>query len=97
MGRGQRLADWLYIPRPKQDEIRHNFPDVMEQKKQVINYWINTDPLAGWRRLITALDRIGETQLADLIRSNSESLTGSQVCSKLCLSIITHTFVVGEN
>ena len=73
------LANWLHIPQSKEDEIKHNLPDVMEQKKQMISYWMNTDPLAGWRRLITALDGMGETQLADLIRSNAEPLTGSQV------------------
>ena len=73
------LADRLHIPLSKQDEIKRNFPDELEQKKQMISYWINADPLAGWRRLITALDRMGETQLADLIRSNAEPLTGSPV------------------
>ena len=73
------LAYWLHVPQSKEDEIKQNFPDELEQKKQMISYWINTDPLAGWRRLITALDWIGETQLADLIRSNAEPLTGSQV------------------
>ena len=43
------LAGRLYIPRSKQDEIRRNFPDEMEQKRQAISYWINTDPLASWR------------------------------------------------
>ena len=73
------LAYWLCIPQSKEDEIKHNFSDVMEQKKQMISYWINTDPLAGWRTLITALDGMKETQLGDLIRSNAEPLTGSQV------------------
>ena len=73
---GLAMADRLYIPQSKQDEIKHNFSDELEQKKQMISYWINTDPLAGWRRLITALDCMEETQLADLIRSNAESLTG---------------------
>ena len=73
------LADFLRVPQSKQDEIKQNFPDELEQKKQMISYWINTDPLAGWRRLITVLDGMRETQLADLIRSNAEPLTGSQV------------------
>ena len=67
------LAARLCIPQSKEDEIKHNFPDELEQKKQMISYWINTDPLAGWRRLITALDWIRETHL---IRSNAEPLTG---------------------
>ena len=70
------LAGYLYIPESKQNEIRHYFPDEMDQKKQMIVYWINTDPLASWRRLITALDEIGETELADSIRSSAEPLTG---------------------
>ena len=70
------LADKLSIPRSKQDEIRHNFPDEMEQKRQAISYWINSDPLASWRRLITALDGMRETKVADSIRSNAEPLTG---------------------
>ena len=70
------LADCLYIPESKRDELRHNFPDEMEQKKQMIVYWINTDPLASWRRLIRALDRMGETELANFIRSNAEPLAG---------------------
>ena len=73
------LAVYLYIPESKQNEIRHNFPDKMDQKKQMIVYWINTDPLASWRRLITALDKIGETELADSIRSNAEPLTGIDI------------------
>ena len=76
------LTDWLCIPRLKEDEIKRNFPDRLEQKKQMISYWINTDPLAGWRRLITVLVQIRETQLADLIRSNAEPLTGIYIIVK---------------
>ena len=76
---GLSLAVYLYIPGSKQNEIRHNFPDEMDQKKQIIVYWINTDPLASWRRLITALDMIMETELADSMRSNAEPLTGMYV------------------
>ena len=71
------LRDWLYIPESKEEEIRHNFPDEMDQKKQSMTYWINTDPLASWRRLITVLDTIRETKVADSIRSNAEPLTGN--------------------
>ena len=74
------LAYWLCIPESKQDEIRRVFPDEMDQKKQAISYWINTDPLASWRRLITTLDMmIEETELADSIRSNAEPLTGTWI------------------
>ena len=71
------LVEWLYIPKSKEDMIRLNFPDEMDQKKQAMSFWINTDPLVSWRRLIRALDGIGETKLADSIRFNAEPLTGT--------------------
>ena len=71
------LRDYLYIHESKEEEIMQNFPDEMEQKKQSMTYWINTDPLASWRRLITELDRMEETKVADSIRSNAEPLTGN--------------------
>ena len=75
------LADGLSIPPSKQAEIRRNSPDEMEQKRQAISWWINTDPLASWRRLITALDDMEETKVADSIRSNAEPLTGIYKCT----------------
>ena len=79
LARPRPLVVYLCITESKQNEIRHNFPDEMDQKKQMIVYWINTDPLASWRRLITALDGMEETELADSIRSNAEPLTGIDV------------------
>ena len=77
----ESLTTWLFIPESKQEEIRHNYLDEVEQKKQAISYWINTDPLASWRRLITALDWVDEGQLADSIRHNAEPLTGKYMNS----------------
>ena len=71
------LRDYLYIPESKEEEIWQSFPDEMDHKKQSMTYWINTDPLASWRRLITALDDMGETKVADSTRSNAEPLTGN--------------------
>ena len=88
---GWRLAWNFYIPWSNWSEIMHSFSDEMEQKKQAIQYWMNCDPLAGWRRLITALDEMGETQLADSIISNAEPLTGSQVCSYQLPVHVSHT------
>ena len=75
------LTRWLYIPESKEKEIMATFPDEMDQKQQAISYWINTDPLASWRRLIIALDEMEETELADSIRSNVEPLTGMCIYS----------------
>ena len=70
------LGFWLYIPRSKREEVRQKFSDEMEQKKQLISDWINTDPLASWRRLIRTLDAMKETKMADSIRSYAEPLAG---------------------
>ena len=72
----ESLTRRLYIPKSKQEEIKANFPDELDQKKEAISYWINTDPLASWRRLIIVLDKMRETRLANSIRSNAEPLTG---------------------
>ena len=72
------LGFWLLIPPSKREEIRQKFPDEMEQKKQLISHWINTDPLASWRRLIWALDHMKQTKMADSIRSYAEPLTGKE-------------------
>ena len=75
------LTRYLCIPESKQKEIMATFPDEMDQKHQAISYWINTDPLASWRRLVIALDGVGETELADSIISNAEPLTGMCIYS----------------
>ena len=72
----RRLGHQLFIPQSKLKEIRQTFPDEMDQKKQAVLYWINTDPAASWRRLVQILDGIRETKLADSIRANAEPLTG---------------------
>ena len=77
------LGDWLHIPTSKRGEIRRNFPNTIDQKKQCIYYWMQKDPLATWRRLINALYRMGQTKLADSIKSNAEPLTGIQ-CNYTC-------------
>ena len=78
-GLGYRLS----IPRSKMTEITQNFPNTIDQKKQFIYYWMQKDPLATWRRLINTLYEVGETKLADSIRSNAEPLTGIQ-CNYTC-------------
>ena len=80
------LGYWLRIPRVKMTEIRRDFPNTIDQKKQCIYYWMQKDPLATWRRLIRALHKLRETKLADSIRSNAEPLTGIQ-CNYTCMML----------
>ena len=70
------LARWLYIPKSKQDEIRTTIQDETRQKEEAISYWISHDPLASWRRLITALERSTRIKLDRSILSKAEPLTG---------------------
>ena len=77
--KSESLANFLYIPESKQEEIRQKFTDEIKQKKQSISYLINTDPLAGWRRLIIALDRMKQFQLAESVRPNAEPLAGTSI------------------
>ena len=83
---GLGLGPWLRIPQSKMTEIKQNFPNTIDQKKQFIYYWMQKDPLATWRRLINALYGMRETKLADSIRSNAEPLTGIQ-CNYTCMML----------
>ena len=78
------LGAWLDIPHSKMTEIKQNFQNTIDQKKQCIYYWMQKDPLATWRRLINALYGMEEIKLADSIRSNAELLTGIQ-CNFTCI------------
>ena len=71
-----RLAVSLGVPTWKQDKIKKQFPDVPQQVKAYINYFMDRDPLASWRAVIVALDDIGERKAADAIRHLAEPITG---------------------
>ncbi|CAI8056152.1 hypothetical protein GBAR_LOCUS30592 [Geodia barretti] len=61
----------------------------MEQKKQLISHWINTDPMASWRRLIVALHTMKETKMADSIRSYAEPLTDDSLTPHTLLPAVS--------
>ena len=66
----------LYISKDKRTSIRETYSDPDEQKRQLILYWITTDPLASWRRLIRQLDEMSQSPVADTIRDYAEPLAG---------------------
>ena len=68
------LGNSLYIPEDKMREIQRVYSDPEEQKRQLILYWMATDPLASWRRLITHLDDMRQSPVADAIRDFAEPL-----------------------
>ena len=73
-GEDNGLGFNLYISAEKRKEIQQAYPDTEEQKRQLIHYWMSTDPLASWRRLITQLDRMSQSPVADAIRDFAEPL-----------------------
>ena len=71
-----RLGNRLSVPWSKREEIDSQFSSVPQRKKQMIKYWMETDPLASWRSMIVALDWEGEKKAADAIRHMAEPVTG---------------------
>ena len=69
----------LYISEEKMKEIQQVYSDPEEQKRQLILYWLSTDPLASWRRLIWRLDRMCQSPVADGIRDFAEPLAAGAV------------------
>ena len=78
-GQGTRLGVCLYISEEKRKEIQQVYSDPEEQKRQLVLYWLSTDPLASWRRLIVQLDMICQSPVADGIRDFAEPLAAGAV------------------
>ena len=70
------LRHWLGVPKSKREEIESQFSSVPQQRKALINYFIDHDPVASWRAVIVALERMGEKRVADDIRPLAEPVTG---------------------
>ena len=70
------LGGWLRVPQSKRREINSHFSSGPQRRKQIIKYWMETDPLASWRSLIVALDEMEEKKAADAIRHLAEPVTG---------------------
>ena len=71
------LGICLSVPPLKRVEIKRRFSsDPQQVKKAYINYFMDHDPLASWRRVIVSLDRMREKESADNIRHLAERVTG---------------------
>ena len=71
------LGDCLYVPRRRLSEIDSQFSGNDEQvKKKYVDYFMDHDPLASWRRVVVVLDFIGEKEAAEKIRHLAEAVTG---------------------
>ena len=71
------LGSCLRVPRWRQREIESQFRgDRGQWVKKYVDYFMDHDPLASWRRVIVSLDRMGEKEAADKIRHLAEAVTG---------------------
>ena len=73
----EELGGWLGVPPSKRD--RQFSSDPQKRKKAYINYVMDHDPAASWRRVIVALDQMGEKEAADKIRGLAEPVTGKSL------------------
>ena len=71
-----RLGIYLRVPYSKRDKIRSQFSSAHQQVKAHVNYFMEHDPVASWRAVITYLDDMGEKKAADAIRHLAEPVTG---------------------
>ena len=70
------LGYWLRVPESKRREIESQFSSVPQQRKALINYFIDHDPVVSWRAVIVALDEMREKRVADELRYLAEPVTG---------------------
>ena len=70
------LGVWLGVPESKRREIASQFSSVPQQRKALINYFIDHDPVASWRAVIVALEHMYEKRVADELRHLAEPVTG---------------------
>ena len=74
----ESLGIELGVPWSKRDAIKRQFSsDPQKRKKAYINYVMDHDPAASWRRVIVALDGMREKEAADNIRGLAEPVTGT--------------------
>ena len=69
------LGTYLGVPDRKRREIDIQFRgNVGQKKKKYVDYFMDHDPLASWRRVIVVLDHYKEA--AENIRHLAEAVTG---------------------
>ena len=71
------LGICLRVPGRRREEIKSQFRgDRGQWVKKYVDYFMDHDPLASWRRVIVSLDRMEEKEAADKIRHLAEAVTG---------------------
>ena len=71
------LGDYLGVPLRRQREIESQFREDRGQRvKKYVDFFMDHDPLASWRRVIVSLDWLEEKEAADKIRHLAEGVRG---------------------
>ena len=71
------LGVCLYVPEWRREEIQSQFrEDGGQRVKKYVDFLMDHDPLASWRRVIVSLDKMEEKEAADKIRHLAEAVTG---------------------
>ena len=71
------LGYWLGVPLWRREEIMSQFrEDGGQRVKKYVDYFMDHDPLASWRRVIVSLEMMLEKEAADKIRHLAEAVTG---------------------
>ena len=79
----ERLCDILDISPSKRRELEASFSYIEQQREGAIKFWITTDPLASWRRIVDRIYVWGygdERAIGDRLRHHCKELTGMCVC-----------------
>ena len=75
-GRWRRVGAQLNVPAAVLDLIASECTSDSECLRKSLRYWIQRDPLASWRGLVSMLDDADIRRVADDVRSLAEELTG---------------------
>ena len=71
------LGIYLCVPGWRREEIKSQFRgDGGQRVKKYVDYFMDHDPLASWRRVIVSLEKMEEKEAADKIRHLAEAVTG---------------------
>ena len=71
------LGFYLCVPERRREEIKSQFRgDGGQWVKKYVDYFMDHDPLASWRRVIVSLDEMREKEAAAKIRHLAEAVTG---------------------
>ena len=71
------LCSVLYLPKSQQHKIEKEHATEIHRKNAAVNFWLDNDPHASWRRLIIRLGFCEQLAVAYQIYNYAEKLTGT--------------------